>query len=72
MVKSLKGFRFWADERIRTGFDANPNNFTAQDVHVITAKCQEYQEQKEAAKDKDPSRTTSAKSLAPRRFLYST
>ncbi|KAI2489134.1 hypothetical protein MHU86_25463 [Fragilaria crotonensis] len=26
-VKNLKGFRFWADERKRTGFEANPKTF---------------------------------------------
>jgi hypothetical protein len=62
-VRYLKGFRFWADERMRTGFDANPANFTAEDVPVFTAKCQEYQEQKEAAKDKDPSKPDSLKKL---------
>jgi hypothetical protein len=62
-VKNLKGFRFWADERMRTGFDANPDNFTADDVPIFTAKCQEYQEQKEAAKDEDPSKPDSLKKL---------
>ena len=42
-VKNLKGFCFWVDERMRTGFDANPDNFTAEEVPVFTAKCQEYQ-----------------------------
>ncbi|KAI2492727.1 hypothetical protein MHU86_21834 [Fragilaria crotonensis] len=51
-VKNLKGFRFWADERKRTGFEANPESFTADKVPEFTAKCQEYQEQKEAAKTK--------------------
>ncbi|KAI2502895.1 hypothetical protein MHU86_11564 [Fragilaria crotonensis] len=58
-VKNLKGFRFWADERKRTGFEANPESFTADKVPEFTAKCQEYQEQKEAAKTKmHPSLTT--------------
>jgi hypothetical protein len=63
VVKNLKGFRFWADERMRTGFDANPDNFTAKDVPVFTAKCQESQEQKEAAKDEDPSKPDNLKKL---------
>ena len=40
-VKNLKGLRFWADERKRTGFDADPANFNVEDVSVFTAKCQE-------------------------------
>ncbi|KAI2491289.1 hypothetical protein MHU86_23271 [Fragilaria crotonensis] len=62
-VKNLKGFCFWADERMRTGFDTNPDNFTADDVPIFTAKCQEYLEQKEAAKDEDPSKPDSLKKL---------
>ncbi|KAI2496601.1 hypothetical protein MHU86_17929 [Fragilaria crotonensis] len=62
-VKNLKGFRFWADERKRTGFEANPESFTADKVPEFTAKCQEYQEQKEAAKDEDASKPDSLKKL---------
>ena len=62
-LKNLKGFRFWADERKRTGFDADPENFTEHDVAPFTAKCQEYNEQKEAAKDEDASRPDSLKKL---------
>ena len=62
-AKNLKGFRFWADERMRTGFDANHDNFTAEEVPVFTAKCQEYQQQKEAAKDEDLSKPDSLKKL---------
>jgi hypothetical protein len=62
-VKHLKGFRFWADERKRTGFDADPGSFTAADVSTSTAKCQEYQEQKEAAKDEDASKPDNLKKL---------
>ena len=62
-VKNLKGFRFWADERKRTGYEANPESFTADKVPEFTAKCQEYQEQKEAAKDKDASKPDSLNKL---------
>ncbi|KAI2494623.1 hypothetical protein MHU86_19901 [Fragilaria crotonensis] len=62
-LKNLKGFRFWADERKRTGFDADPQHFDAELVPTITAKCQEYQEQKEAAKDEDASKPDGLKKL---------
>ena len=62
-LKNLKGLRFWADERKRTGFDAEPESFTAEDVTTFTAKCQEYNEQKEAAKDEDASKPDSLKKL---------
>ena len=62
-LKNLKGFRFWADERMRTGFEANAESFTADIVTAFTAKCQEYQEQKEAAKDEDASRPDGLKKL---------
>ena len=62
-LKNLKGFRFWADERKRTGFDADPENFTEGDVGPFTAKCQEYNNQREAAKDKDASKPDSLKKL---------
>jgi hypothetical protein len=62
-LKNLKGFRFWADERKRIGFDAAPEHFFVELVPVFTAKCQEYQEQKEAAKDEDASKPDSLKKL---------
>ena len=62
-VKNLKGFRFWTDECKRIGFEANPESYTADKVPEFTAKCQEYQEQKEAAKDKDASKSESFKKL---------
>ena len=62
-VKNLKGLRFWADERKRTGYDADPENFEAEDVAVFTVKCQEYNEQKEAAKDEDASKPEGLKKL---------
>ena len=62
-MKNLKGLRFWADERKRTGFDAEPENFTANDVTLSTAKCQEYNEQREAAKEEDASKPDSLKKL---------
>ena len=62
-MKNLKGLRFWADERKRTGFDAEPENFTANDVILSTAKCQEYNEQREAAKEEDASKPDSLKKL---------
>jgi hypothetical protein len=62
-LKNLKGFRFWADECKRTGFDAEPECFTADDVALFTAKCQKYNEQKEAAKEEDASKPDSLKKL---------
>ena len=62
-LKSTKGLRFWADERRRTGFDADPASFTANDVATFTSKCLEYHEQTEAAKDKDASRPDSLMKL---------
>ena len=62
-LKNLKGFRFWADERKRTGFDVAPQLFFLELVPVFTAKCQEYKEQKEAAKDEDASKPDSLKKL---------
>jgi hypothetical protein len=62
-VKNLKGLRFWADERKRTGYDADPDDFAAEDVPVFTAKCQEYNDQKEAAKDEDASKPEGLKRL---------
>ncbi|KAI2499338.1 hypothetical protein MHU86_15182 [Fragilaria crotonensis] len=41
----------------------NPESFTADKVPEFTAKCQEYQEQKEAAKDEDASKPDSLKKL---------
>ncbi len=62
-LKNLKGFRFGADERKRTGFEADANSFTEDAVTVFTVRCQEYQEQKEAAKDKDASKPDGLKKL---------
>ncbi len=62
-LKRLKGFRFWADERKRTGFEANTENFTEDLVTEFTVRCKEYQEQKEAAKDKDASKPDVLKKL---------
>lgn len=62
-LKHLKGLRFWADERKRTGFDADPVNFNEDDVTVFTAKCQEYQDQKEASKEEDASKPDGLKKL---------
>jgi hypothetical protein len=62
-LKNLKGFRFWADERKRTGFEANAEAFTDNLVTEFTVRCQEYQEQKEAAKDKDASKPDGFKKL---------
>ena len=62
-LKNLKRLRFWADERKSTGFDAEPENFTANDVTLFTAKCQEYNEQREAAKEEDASKPDSLKKL---------
>ena len=62
-LKNLKGFRFWADVRKRTGFDGDPENFTKHGVGPFTAMCQEYNDQREAAKDEDASRPDSLKKL---------
>ena len=62
-VKNYKGFRFWADECMRTGFEANPSSFTDDKVPEFTTKCQEYQERKEAAKAEDAYKLESLKKL---------
>ena len=62
-LKNLKGLRFWADEMRRTGFEANAADFTEADVTTFTAKCQEYIEQKDAAKDEDASKPEALKKL---------
>ncbi len=36
-LKHLKGFRFWADECNRTGFEPDPNTFGGDDVTSYTA-----------------------------------
>jgi hypothetical protein len=51
-LKNLKGFRFWADERKRTGFEADAADFTAANVTTFTAKCHLCNELKDTAKDK--------------------
>ena len=62
-LKNLKGLRFWADERKRTGLDAAADDFTEEDVISFTAKCQEYNELKDAAKDEDASKPDVLKKL---------
>lgn len=62
-LKNLKGFRFWADERRRTGFEADAESFTEDIVTEFTVRCQEYQEQKEAARDEDASKPEGLKKL---------
>ena len=62
-LKNLKGLCFWADERKRTGFEADAADFTAADVTVFTAKCQEYNELKDAAKDEDALKPDALKKL---------
>ncbi|KAI2506532.1 hypothetical protein MHU86_7942 [Fragilaria crotonensis] len=62
-LKNLKGLRFWADERKRTGLDADADDFTGEDVAIFTAKCQEYNELKDAAKDEDASKPDALKKL---------
>ncbi len=62
-LKNLKGFRFWANVRKRTGFNADPDNFTEYDVTPFTAEWQECSKQKEAANDEDASRPDSLKKL---------
>jgi hypothetical protein len=61
MKKHLKGFRFWADECHRTGFEPDPNTFAEEDVALYTEKYIEYNAQKEAAKDEDPSKPDALK-----------
>ena len=61
--KKVKGLRFWADKRKRTGLDADAGNFTQEDVISFTAKCQEYNELKDAAKDEDASKPDTLKKL---------
>jgi hypothetical protein len=41
-LKNLKGFRFWADERRHTSFEANAESFTNNLVTEFTVRCQEY------------------------------
>ena len=62
-LMNLKGLRFWADERKRTGLDANADDFTREDVSTFTAKRQEYNELKDAAKDEDASKPDTLKTL---------
>jgi hypothetical protein len=62
-LKHLKGFRFWADECKRTGFDPDPNTFAEEDVASYTEKYLEYTAQKDAAKDEDPSKPEALKKL---------
>lgn len=62
-LKHLKGFRFWADECNRTGFEPDPNTFGGDDVTSYTAKYLEYTAQKDAAKDEDPSKPEALKKL---------
>ncbi len=62
-MKNLKGLRFWADERKRTGFEADAADFAAADVTAFTAKCQECNELKDAAKDEDASKPDALKKL---------
>ena len=62
-MKHLKGFRFWADECRRTGFEPDPETFGEEDVAAYTEKCIEYNAQKEAAKDEDASKPDALKKL---------
>jgi hypothetical protein len=60
-LKNLKGFRFSDEQRKRTRFDTNPEDFTKHDAEPFTAKYQEFNDQREAAKDEDASRPDSLK-----------
>ena len=62
-LKHLKGFRFWADECKRTGFEPDPDTFGEEDVTSYTEKYLEYTAQKDAAKDEDPSKPEALKKL---------
>jgi predicted RNA-binding protein YlxR (DUF448 family) len=62
-MKHLKGFRFWADECRRTRFEPDPITFAEEDVALYTEKYIEYNAQKEAAKDEDPSKPDALKKL---------
>lgn len=62
-LKNLKGLRFWADERRRTGLEADAGEFEEDDVVTFTAKCQEYNDLKDAASDEDASKPDALKKL---------
>ena len=62
-MKHLKGLRFWVDECRRTGFEPDPETFAEVDVASYTEKYLEYNAQKEAAKDEDPSKPDALKKL---------
>ena len=62
-LKNLKGLCFWADERKRTGLDADAGDFTQEDVISFTKKHQEYNELKDAVKDEDASKPDVLKKL---------
>ena len=62
-IDELNGSSFWADERKRTGFEADAPDFTAADVTTFTAKCQKYNILKDAAKDEDASKLDALKKL---------
>jgi hypothetical protein len=63
-VKNLKGFRFWADEFERTGFNANPELFTDVEVSKYTKRCADFKIQKEAYRDEDPYKPDALKKLS--------
>jgi hypothetical protein len=46
-----------------TGFEVDATDFTAANVTTFTAKCQEYNELKDAAKDEDASKPDALKKL---------
>jgi hypothetical protein len=62
-LKHLKGFRFWADECKRTGFEPDSDTFAEEDVTSYTEKYLEYTAQKDAAKDEDPTKPEALKKL---------
>jgi hypothetical protein len=53
--KNLKGLCFWADERKRTGLDADAGDLTQEDVISFTEEWEEYNELEDAAKDENAS-----------------
>ena len=62
-MKHLKGFRFWADECVRTGYEPDPTTFGENDIEIYTEKYIEYNAQKEAVKDEAPTKPEALKKL---------
>jgi hypothetical protein len=50
-MKHLKGFRFWADECVRTGYEPDPTTFGENDIEIYTEKYAEVLTRMKADKD---------------------